>query len=261
VNRLLSLAAGTVLAVAPADAVDVAAAAGWPAVGIWFDPATWTPATTRAVRERLDATGLVALDVEPVMLAPDSPVPSDDARRLVDAAMALGARHVLVASRDPDAGRVGAALAALCEQVAGTPVRLCLEFLPILAVRTLAEAAAIVGAVDHPAAGILVDELHLARSGAVPGDLVGLPPAWFPYAQVCGISATVPDGVAGLLEEALHGRLLPGEGVAPTADLLAVLPAGVPVSAEIRSRPVRERWPDPVERARAVLAATAATCG
>lgn len=260
-SRLLSLAAGTVLEVAPADAVDVAAAAGWPAVGIWFDPATWTAATTRAVRARLEASGLVALDVEPVMLAPGTEVPTDEARRLVAAAVELGARHVLVASRDPDAGRVGTALAALCEQVTGTGVRICLEFLPILAVRTLAEAAAIVGAVDHPAAGVLVDELHLARSGAVPGDLVGLPPAWFPYAQVCGISATVPDGVAGLLEEALHGRLLPGEGVAPTADLLAALPAGVPVSAEIRSRPVRERWPDPVERARAVLAATAATCG
>jgi sugar phosphate isomerase/epimerase len=139
-------------------------------------------------------------------------------------------------------------------------VRLCLEFLPILGIRTLATAAGIIAEVDHPAAGILVDELHLARSGGHPSDLAAFPPAWFPYAQVCGVAAAAPSDAAGLLEEALHGRLLPGEGVAPTAELLAALPDGAPVSAEIRSRPVRERWPDPLERARAVLTATSATC-
>ena len=41
-GRLLSLAAGTVLDVDPAAAVEVAAEAGFGGVGLWFDPATWT---------------------------------------------------------------------------------------------------------------------------------------------------------------------------------------------------------------------------
>ena len=39
-TRLLSLAAGVQLDVAPANMVTVAHDAGWPAVGIWFDGKT-----------------------------------------------------------------------------------------------------------------------------------------------------------------------------------------------------------------------------
>ena len=41
-DRLVSLAAGTVLDLDPAGTVDAAAAAGFGGAGLWFDPATWT---------------------------------------------------------------------------------------------------------------------------------------------------------------------------------------------------------------------------
>ena len=69
--RLLSLAAGVQPDVAPPDMVTVAHDAGWPAVGIWFDGKTWTDSTSREVRQRLDNTGVVALDIEPI-------IPSED---------------------------------------------------------------------------------------------------------------------------------------------------------------------------------------
>ncbi|NDB06935.1 MAG: sugar phosphate isomerase/epimerase, partial [Acidimicrobiia bacterium] len=53
-SRLLSIAAGVHPELAPADMVTTAAAAGWPACGIWFDGNTWTDATSREVRRRLD---------------------------------------------------------------------------------------------------------------------------------------------------------------------------------------------------------------
>ena len=56
-DRLVSLAAGTVLDLDPAAAVDVAATAGFGGVGIWFDPQTWTSATTAAVTSRLRRDG------------------------------------------------------------------------------------------------------------------------------------------------------------------------------------------------------------
>ena len=75
------------LALAPFEgtAVDVAAATGWDAVGIWFDPASWTSATTIAVRRRLDASGITALDIEPVILGRDH----DPGDALVDVAGGL----------------------------------------------------------------------------------------------------------------------------------------------------------------------------
>ena len=52
-QRLVSLAAGTVLDIGPAETVAVAARAGYDGVGLWFDPDTWTDATTREVAARL----------------------------------------------------------------------------------------------------------------------------------------------------------------------------------------------------------------
>ncbi|MEY3146955.1 MAG: hypothetical protein RL688_174 [Actinomycetota bacterium] len=66
-GRLLSLAAGVQTDVAPADMVTVAHEAGWLAVGIWFDGKVWNDKTSREVRQRLDDTGIVALDIEPII--------------------------------------------------------------------------------------------------------------------------------------------------------------------------------------------------
>lgn len=255
-NRLVSLAAGTMLDVGPADAVSVAADAGWPAVGIWFDPGTWDDRTARQVTDRLASTGSIALDVEPIILAPDGPLMTDAAARLVDAARTIGARNVLVASRDPDPSRVAGSLALLCDRVSGTDIRIVLEFLPIMAVRTLAEAVTIVERVDHASAGVLVDVLHLIRSGGTTADIAHVDPELLPYAQLCDVDPVAPDDVRGLLDEALHGRLLPGDGVAPLADLIAALPPGCPLSLEMRSRRLMADFPDPLARATAVLRAT-----
>jgi sugar phosphate isomerase/epimerase len=258
-RRLVSLAAGTILDVGPADVVRVAADAGWPAVGIWFDPATWTTKVATDVAAALASAGTVALDIEPIILVPDGPVVPDDAVRLVDAGLQIGARNVLVASRDPDHARVADAVRRLCEQVEGSTMRIVLEFLPVLAVRTLADALTIVRQVDHPTAGVLVDALHLVRSGGSVDEVAAITatdPDLLPYAQLCDVAAQEPPDMRELLDEALHGRLLPGDGVAPLVQLLDALPAGSPISLELRSRQLMTDYPDPVERARAVLAAT-----
>ena len=95
-TRLLSLAAGVQLDVAPANMVTVAHDAGWPAVGIWFDGKTWTDSTSREVRQRLDDSGVVALDIEPIIPSEDG---DDFADQLVEAAAVIGAQHILCARR------------------------------------------------------------------------------------------------------------------------------------------------------------------
>lgn len=255
-GRLVSLAAGTILDVDPATGVDVAASAGFPAVGVWFDPGLWSSTVVRGIRHRLDGTGVVALDVEPVMISPpgDGRGAPDHGEAIVDGAVELGARFVLVASRDADVGRVADRVAELSSRVRGSGVRLVLEFLPILGIRTLDEALAVVERTGDGEVGVLVDVLHLARSGATPADLARVDPHRLPYLQLCDAPATPEDGsVGGLLHEALHRRLLPGDGELPLDDVLRTVP-DVPVSLEMRSRPLVAAFPDPVDRARAVLA-------
>ena len=244
-ERTLSLAAGTVLDVEPPEAVDVAAAAGWDAVGLWFDSATWTPARTAAVSGRLEATGLIALDVEPVILGRGD----DHGDALVDVAADLGARHVLVASGPAERAEVVDRFGALCERAAGSGVVVVLEFLPIFSVATLAAAVGVVEEVGR--GGVLVDTLHLARSGGSPADLAAVTHL-LPYLQLADATA---DPTESLCEEALHGRLLPGDGALPLRDVLNAVPQ-VPVSVELRSGPLVAAHPDPVDRARAVLRAT-----
>lgn len=250
--RTISLAAGTVLDVGPAEAVDVAADAGFTSVGIWFDASTWTDAVADEVRARATRRGLSILDIEPIMLMPAGSSSPDNGEAIVDAAIRIGARNILVASRDTDNERVAARLRALAERLDGTGIRLVLEFLPILGVRTLPQALSIVAAADHPCLGVLVDNLHLSRAGHVPADLASVDAHLLPYLQVCDAQAVPADAAhAALMHEALHGRLLPGEGGLPIAELLCVVPA-VPLSLELRSQPLRTAYPDPVERARAV---------
>jgi sugar phosphate isomerase/epimerase len=258
--RLVSLAAGTILDVGPVEAVDVAADAGFGAVGIWFDPTTWTNKTAERVRARAANRGISVLDVEPVMLMPADASVHDHGDAIVDAAVRLGARNVLVASRDADDARVAARLRQLAERLdglGGTDIRIVLEFLPILAVRTLPQALAIVADADHPRLGVLVDALHLARAGHTPADLAHVDRHLLPYLQLCDAPAAPADpSIPSLLHEALHGRLLPGDGGLPLIDLLHTVPE-VPVSLELRSEVLRTDHHDPVERAHLVRLATA----
>jgi sugar phosphate isomerase/epimerase len=244
-KRLLSLAAGTILDVGPAGAVDVADAAGYRSVGLWFDPESWTSATTREVSARLAATGLVALDIEPIILGRGV----DHGERIIEAAVAVGARNILVASGPAPAGQVIDRLGALSVLAAAAPdLTLALEFLPIFTVATLADAMAIVEQLGVANLGVLVDTLHLSRSGGSPTDIARCDPALLPYMQLADAPANRPSTTEALREEALHGRLLPGEGALPLRAVLEAMPR-LPVSVELRSRLLTARYPDPVERA------------
>ena len=184
----MSLAAGTVLDVDPAATVDVAAAAGFGGVGIWFDPASWTSATTAAVARRLRSTGITPLDIEPVILGRDH----DPGDALVDTAAELGVRHVLVASGPAERAAVVERFGELCERAAPAGVVVVLEFLPIFTIGTLADAVGVVEEVGHPNGAVLVDTLHLARSGGSPDDLRRVPPRLLPYLQVADAPAEPP---------------------------------------------------------------------
>lgn len=230
--------------------VEVAARAGWPACGIWFDPATWNESTTREVGRRLDDCGIVGLDLEPVIPAPSH---DDHGERIIEVAAQLGVRYVLFTSRLPDIVATQHRFAELVAVAATCGVVLVCEFLPIFPLRDLSLATRVVA--DHAPehAGILVDNLHLSRSGGDPDDLDESLSTRLHYLQIADAPVTPPGDVAGLLDEAINGRLVPGEGALPIDRLLGAVP-DVPLSFEVRSRSLRDGFTDDVERAKFLLA-------
>lgn len=255
-TRLLSLAAGVQLDVAPADMVTVAHDAGWPAVGIWFDGKTWTDSMSREVRQRLDDTGVIALDIEPIIPSEEG---NDFAEQLIEAAAVIGARHILFTSRLKDQARTTARYQEVCEMARPHGIKVVCEFLPIFPLNTLSMAAEIVATANVSNGGVLIDNLHLSRSGSSVEEVSGMPRELFPYLQICDAPAERPVDFGALLDEALNGRLCPGEGSLPIAELLRAVPA-VPLSFEVRSKFLRDIT-DPVERAKHLFKFAQQSCG
>lgn len=254
-GRFFSLAAGVQPDVAPADMVTVAHEAGWPAVGIWFDGEVWSDTTSQEVRQRLDDTGIVALDIEPIIPSDDG---NDFAEQLIEAAIIIGAKHILFTSRLKDQARTAERYQQVCEFAEPHGIVVVCEFLPIFPLNTLSMAAEIVGTSGASNGGVLIDNLHLSRSGSSIDDVKAMPIDLFPYLQICDAPAQCPTDFSGLLDEALNGRLCPGEGVLPITDLLVAIP-NVPLSFEVRSKFLRDIR-DPVERAKYLLKFAQQSC-
>ncbi len=86
-------------------------------------------------------------------------------------------------------------------------------------------------------------------------------PALFRYAQICDAAPDMPGptDTPALIREARTGRLLPGEGVLPLAELVAALPAGVPLAIEAPCRATADL--PALERAKRAFRALAALGG
>lgn len=256
-DRLVSLAAGVTpeLERDPERFVRTAAEAGWPACGIWFDADSWTDATTAAVARAFADTGMVPLDMEVIRMGTDL----DTGERLIDVAAEIGARNILTISAFPDVADTARRFGELCDRAAPAGIRVCIEYMRFTKVRNLADALAVVELADRPNAGILVDTLHVIRTGDDPEALADADPALFPYVQWCDAPAEPePWDDRSVIVDALDRRCLPGEGDLPAARFPKLFAPSVPFSMEIRSRALREGFPDPTARAAHVLAGTLA---
>lgn len=251
-GRPLSLAAATLTGCTPEESLEIAASTGYQMAGVRPGATHGTVRDARQLRSAAGGSGLVVLDVEVVRIGTTS---DTDTCRLLDFAAELGALHLLVVM-DHEVGPPSVdRLAELCRRSEGSSVRPVLEFMRFTAVPTLAAALSVVDRVGHPRAGVLVDPLHLARSGGQVADLAAAGER-FCYVQLCDAPALAPvGGTAGLVTEARHHRLLPGEGALPLRALLDAIP-DVPVSVEV---PSDEGWASRTPRRWAAEAHAAAS--
>ena len=244
--RPISLAHLTVLDATPPELVTVAAATGFKTIGIRL---TATPSVgippydilregpvLRETILRLADTGVSVLDTEFLRFEPEHPIGIPEG--FLEVSARLGAKNVLVMSAEPEEARTIERFCELCDRAAQYGLQVGLEFSIYTGVRTLAHAARIVAQSKRSNASVLVDALHFSRSGGMPADIGTVDPSRFRYAQICDASADMPgpSDTPNLIREARTGRLLPGEGVLPLRDLVAALPAGVPLAIEAPCR-------------------------
>jgi sugar phosphate isomerase/epimerase len=257
-ERLLSLASGVLPDFTPEQTTAAAIEAGWPAVGIWVDPALWTPGAAAAIRARTADADVVVLDVEVIWLKPGDDDP--DHFRIVDAGAAIGARNVLVVSSDPDPGATAAKLGPLVDHARERAMRVSLEYAAFTEIRSLAAALDILDRTGRTDAGLLIDPLHFVRTGGQADALRNVDPWRLPYAQFCDAPASgpPPEDVNAIIHEALDLRLAIGQGGLPLAAMLDALGPTMPLSIEVRSKALRDGYPDARDRAAALLASTRA---
>jgi sugar phosphate isomerase/epimerase len=241
--RPLGIAHFTVLEVAPPDLVTLAAGAGYSSVGLRLYPAfpgapyyELPPGSLalRDMRRRLDTEAIQVYDIEFVTIDADF-VPQSLAY-ILESAQYLGAKRISVCGADPEPSRMTRNFRALCDLAADFGMGVDLEFMAWRQVNNLSEAVHIVEAAGRSNGGVLVDALHLARTGGSPSDLTGIPRELIQSVQICDASAHSPTSEAEIIQEARSGRLAPGEGVLPLRELLAELPPEVRLSVEAPSR-------------------------
>lgn len=260
----LSLSYHTVPELAPDAAVHAAADAGFAHVGLRLlhgqpgggeAPLLADPALRRETMRAMGARGLSALDASGARIVPGTSVAAFDP--LLEVAAAMGARHVMATVDDPDAGRAADNVAALCARAAPLGLSIDVEFVPWMTVASLADAAALVERVGHPALGIALDALHFHRSGSRAAQLAAIAPARLRYLQLCDARDARPAGRDDLLREATKDRLPPGEGAIDIVALLRAMPRGIPVALEVPMEEAARREPAPARLARLVAATRA----
>ena len=236
-GRRLSLAAVTLRGVPPDGLAKAAAAAGFDAVGIRLSP--WDPdAPVRYSAEQLRGIatliadlGLFTLDVEQIRLLPDTS--ARDFEYLFEGAALLGARFALIYGDDPDEHRFIAQLHELGQIGLPYGVSPVIEFMPFTALNNLERALSILERAELPHPALLIDTLHLARSGGSAADIAAVDPKILPFAHLADGPADPPETIEGRRHEAGHARLLPGRGQLPLQAYLRALPNGLAVALEV----------------------------
>jgi sugar phosphate isomerase/epimerase len=232
------------------DRIEAAAVVGYTGFGIVLADLLEVRDASRyrALRAVLDDNGISEVEVE--MLNDwylDGPVreASDMARReLLEAAQALGARHIKIGGDISDSpvawGRFVDEFAELCRQAAAHGTRIAFEPMPFGNVPNLEAGRRLVDEAAEAAGGLMLDLCHMVRGGVSNAEIAGLPARYLFAVEL----DDADDHVVGtLLQDTIDRRRLCGEGDQDvTGFIRAVLAAGFdgPWGVEILSNEYRK---------------------
>jgi sugar phosphate isomerase/epimerase len=234
--------------------VEAAAKAGFTAMGFWHTDLRENRRKIglRGMKRILDDNGIDEIEVEWLLdwFCTDQRRAVSDATRelLLDAAEELGANHIKIGDLGNDCAdipKLTEEFAVLCRQAEERGTNVLYEMLPAAFSRapTLDAVLAICKGAGAKNGGIMLDNLHLQRTGTPPQDIVRKIPRGLP------LGVEINDGVlatpVNFLDSVINKRLLPGDGEFDIAAFLsAVWTHGYegPIGVEVLNEYMR-KWP------------------
>ncbi|SQD99170.1 MULTISPECIES: sugar phosphate isomerase/epimerase [unclassified Parafrankia] len=158
----------------------------------------------------------------------------------------LGAQRINTVTFDPDFGRSVDQFGVLAEMAAEFGLETTLEFSPGLAIADLPTALAAARAVGRPDFRLLIDTMHLVRSGSGPAEVAAVDPDLIGYIQLSDapLVPTIPD----YMEEACFERMVPGAGELPLLEILEALPRHLVIGLEVPLRSQADAGVGPHDR-------------
>lgn len=226
--------------VAPPDLVSTAAKAGARNVSLHLrnntnplklphfsliDDTAMRQETLRRARD----LGVSIAMAEGFVIFPDKSV--DEYRQALEVTAELGCTRINCLSFEPDWGRTRDEVTALAEIAGEYGQTVLLEFVRRYSIASAVKALEIIEHAGRPNIQILVDTLHLARSGEAES-FKAIDPKHIGYVQICDGKAHEPDDEA-YQKEAIANRQIPGRGELPLVSILRHVPIDVVVSGEV----------------------------
>jgi sugar phosphate isomerase/epimerase len=237
-SQQIGLAQLSLVGTAPPQLVRIAAAAGFDFIGARVRPVTATERaydlqpgsamlaeTLRAVKE----TGVGIVDIEFLLL--NGTDQRAAWRSMMEAGAALGASSLTVAAALSDQDKLAEILGQMVRDGDEFGIVPTLEVISYQSVNSLPLAAALARDTGCKLVG---DTLHLSRVGTTDEQLrehAGL----IPMLQLCDGPAFDPADREALVHESRSERGVPGDGDFRLAEMVAALPADLPLSVEAPS--------------------------
>ncbi len=165
----------------------------------------------------------------------------------------LGVLRINTVSLDPDFQRTCDQFAVLAELAAARGMETTVELSPGLTVGDLDTALAAIRHVGRRDFRLLLDTMHVFRSGAAVADIAALDPHLIGYVQLC--DAPWQPAMEHYMEEAMFHRLPPGQGQLPLGDLLALVPNDCVIGLEVPMSARAQAGVGPRERLEPCVAA------
>ena len=201
---MISLAALTVLDAGPVQQVYAAAAAGFGGVGLRLHPLLPTdphvaadPVLQEALIEALRKTGLAVAEIGVFPILPGMDI--EALAPVLSLSHKIGARFITCPVEDADIARRAETFARLCDLAETCGLDALIEFNPYSGCRNLEEARMLVEEAGRANARLLIDVLHLSRSGGKPADLLKVDPDLIALVHLC--DAPLPPAQSASVDE------------------------------------------------------------
>ncbi len=234
--------------------VETAAKAGFTAMGFWHTDLfeILDKYSLQEMKHILDGNGITQIELEWLLdwfCTDQRRIASDQTRKLLlDAAEQLGARHIKIGDLGNDCAevpRLTEEFGVLCKQAAERGTNVLFEMLPAKFSRapSLDQVLSIVRGSGARNGGIMLDNLHVQRTGTAPQDIVKK------IGREMPLGVEINDGYLAtplkLEDSVVNKRLLPGDGEFDIpAFLHAVWTQGFdgPIGVEVLNEYIR-KWP------------------